>query len=448
MGVPVTVRTASLAKLVTCAALLAVVAPAHAAGQTDLLGRSAEGREIRSIRVGDPAAPVKLLVVGVIHGNERAGVAVTRQLRSSRPPPGVELWLVDDLNPDGSAAGTRQNGRGVDLNRNFPRRWRAGGRPFDTYYPGPRPLSEPESRIAHGLISRIRPEVTVWYHQALRLVVRGGGDPLLERLYARRSGLPWRRLGPLPGTAIGWQNSRLPGTTGMVVELPRGRLPRDGVRRHANAVLALARAVAPRPAVSQTGPKPPIRWRRIPFGAKRRAEMRRYARRHYGIDDWRLRDPKVIVQHYTVTDTFEAAFNTFAPDVPDQELGELPGVCAHFVVDRDGAIYQLVSTRVMCRHTVGLNWTAVGIEHVGRSDAQVLGNRRQLGASLRLTRWLQGRYGISTRNVIGHNESLSSPYHRERVARLRRQTHGDFRRASMRRYRRALSRLPEPAAPR
>jgi N-acetylmuramoyl-L-alanine amidase len=95
---------------------------------------------------------------------------------------------------------------------------------------------------------------------------------------------------------------------------------------------------------------------------------------------------------------------------------------------------------------VGLNWTAIGIEHVGRSDGEVIGNRRQLRASLRLTRWLQGRYGIRTRNVIGHNESLSSPYHRERVARLRRQTHGDMRRATMRRYRRALSRLPAPAS--
>ena len=71
----------------------------------------------------------------------------------------------------------------------------------------------------------------------------------------------------------------------------------------------------------------------------------------------------------------------------------------------------------MCRHTVGLNYTAIGIEHVGRSDGQVMGNGRQRRASLRLTRMLQGRYRIRTRNVIGHNESLSSPYHRERVAR-------------------------------
>jgi beta-N-acetylhexosaminidase len=79
---------------------------------------------------------------------------------------------------------------------------------------------------------------------------------------------------------------------------------------------------------------------------------------------------------------------------------------------------------------------------VGRSDGQVMGNRRQLRASLRLTRFLQGRFRIATRNVIGHNENRSSRYHKERVARLRNQTHGDFRRSTMVRYRRALGRLP------
>jgi beta-N-acetylhexosaminidase len=174
--------------------------------------------------------------------------------------------------------------------------------------------------------------------------------------------------------------------------------------------------------------------------------MRAYARRHYGIDDYHLRHPHVIVEHYTATNSFAATYNTFASDSPDPELHELPGVCAHFVIDRDGTIYQLVSTRFMCRHTVGLNWTSIGIEHVARSDAQVMGDRRQLRASLRLTRHLQGVFRILTRNVIGHNESLSSPYHHERVARLRRQTHGDFPRRVMRRYRRLLRHQPAPSS--
>jgi beta-N-acetylhexosaminidase len=187
-------------------------------------------------------------------------------------------------------------------------------------------------------------------------------------------------------------------------------------------------------------PQPTIVQKPIPFGAKRKAETQAYAKRHYGIDSYRLRDPKVIVEHYTVTSSFQATWNTFAPDVPDSELGELPGTCAHYVIDTDGRIYQLVPRSIMCRHTVGLNYTAIGIEHVGSSDAQVLGNARQLAASLRLTRWLRCRYGIGVKNVIGHAESLGSPYHKERVERLRTQTHGDMGRAAMRTYRAKLAR--------
>jgi N-acetylmuramoyl-L-alanine amidase len=188
-------------------------------------------------------------------------------------------------------------------------------------------------------------------------------------------------------------------------------------------------AAAPRPAIVQ---------KRIPFTAKRKREMARYAQRHYGMSDYHLRNPKVIVEHFTATNSFDSAWQTFAHDVPDVELHELPGVCSHFIVDRDGTIYQLVSTQIMCRHTVGLNWTAIGIEHVGTSDAQVMGDAKQLRASLRLTRWLKGHYGILVRNVIGHAESLSSPYHRENVASLRNQTHGDMQHSTMVRYRRML----------
>jgi beta-N-acetylhexosaminidase len=201
----------------------------------------------------------------------------------------------------------------------------------------------------------------------------------------------------------------------------------------------------PGPPVRVDALRPPIVQRPIPFGAARKREMAAYARRHYGIDTYRLRDPHVIVEHLTVTSSIDATYNVFAPDRPDPELHELPGTCSHFVVGRDGTIVQFVPLSIMCRHTVGLNWTAFGIEHVGSRDADVLGNPRQLRASLALTRWLRCKYGIRVRDVIGHNESLSSPYHRERVARLRHQTHGDWVRASMRRYRAMLRRLPCPS---
>jgi N-acetylmuramoyl-L-alanine amidase len=189
-------------------------------------------------------------------------------------------------------------------------------------------------------------------------------------------------------------------------------------------------------------PPPPIVRHYIPYPARRKREMRTYARRHYGIDDWRLRDPKVIVEHVAVAGSTSAVFAIFAPDVADVELHELPGVCSHFVVGADGTVVQLVPLSIMCRHTVGLNYTAIGIEHVGFRDADVLGDRRQLNASLRLTRWLRCRYAIAVKDVIGHNESLTSPYHRERVVALRTQTHGDWVGASMRRYRAKLRALP------
>ncbi|HEU4392570.1 MAG TPA: peptidoglycan recognition family protein [Solirubrobacterales bacterium] len=205
-----------------------------------------------------------------------------------------------------------------------------------------------------------------------------------------------------------------------------------------------ASAVGPADASPQaqaSASRPPIVKRLIPFGPKRKREMAAYSERHYGQPRWRLRHPRVIVEHMAQTGTASAVFNAFAPDVPDVELGELPNVCAHFVVGPSGRTYQLVNLRTRCRHTVGLNWTAIGIEHVGYGDGDVLGNRRQLRASLWLTHWLRCRFDIGVRDVIGHNESLSSPYHHELVPSLRRQTHGDWKHGSMRTYRRKLSRM-------
>jgi N-acetyl-anhydromuramyl-L-alanine amidase AmpD len=204
----------------------------------------------------------------------------------------------------------------------------------------------------------------------------------------------------------------------------------------AAAVLAGAGSSLPLPP-----PPPPIKAWPIPYGQQRKHEMARYSQRHYGERTWRLRHPRVIVEHMAQSGSAAAVRNTFARDVPDPELQELPNVCSHFVVADSGRIFRLVNLRTRCRHTVGLNWTAIGIEHVGYGDGDVLGDRRQLRASLRLTRWLRCRFGIRVRDVIGHAESLSSPYHRERVRSLRRQTHGDWRHSSMQVYRQRLRRL-------
>ena len=212
-----------------------------------VLGRSVEGRPVQVARIGDPAAPVKVLVVGAIHGNETAGIAVTARLRRHPPRlPGVELWVIPTVNPDGVAAATRQNARGVDLNRNFPAAWRAQGRPGDTFYSGPRPLSEPESRLVARLVRRLHPDATIWYHQALGLVDLGtAARAAAVGRYARITGLPARRLGFLPGVATRWQNRIVPGGSAFVVELRAGALDAPGVGRHARAVAAVARYLEP-----------------------------------------------------------------------------------------------------------------------------------------------------------------------------------------------------------
>jgi N-acetylmuramoyl-L-alanine amidase len=194
------------------------------------------------------------------------------------------------------------------------------------------------------------------------------------------------------------------------------------------------------PAAPSTAPRPAIHQWPIPYGPARKRQMASYSLRHYGEDTYVLSDPKVIVEHYTETSTAQEAYNTFAPDVPDSEFHELPNTCAHFLVERDGRIDQLVPLSLRCRHTVGLNWTAIGIENVGLSDQAILDDPAQISASLRLTRWLRCRFGIPPRDVIGHNESLSSPYHHDRVPAFRHQTHSDWNHADMQRYRALLAR--------
>jgi protein MpaA len=205
-----------------------------AAASVHPLGRSWQGRPITAYEVGNPnGTPV--LVVGCIHGNEQAGIAIARALERVSPPD-LDLWIVPVLNPDGAAHDTRANAHGVDLNRNFPWHWRPMGGVFAS---GPRPLSEREARIAHALILRLHPHLTVWFHQHRDMVWASGGDRRIEKVFARVSGLPYHPMPQLAGSAISWQNNALPGTTAFAAELPAG--PATDVPRYVRAVLAAAR---------------------------------------------------------------------------------------------------------------------------------------------------------------------------------------------------------------
>lgn len=229
------------AALAAAATVPAAASPRTPAPRPVLLGRSVDGRPIVAYEVGDRNSRRRELVVGCIHGDETAGIAIARRLERTAPR-GVDLWIVPVLNPDGVAAGTRGNAHGVDLNRNFPWRWqRLGG----VFYSGPRPLSEPESRLAFRLIRRLRPQVSIWFHQHLDVVDESGGNLAVERRFARLVGLRLVRLTREPGSVVGWENHSLPGTTAFVVELPAGRLSPAAVGRFARAALAVGKGGSP-----------------------------------------------------------------------------------------------------------------------------------------------------------------------------------------------------------
>ena len=204
-----------------------------------VIGYSVDHRPIVAWRFGPANAGRRVLVIGVIHGNETAGLAIVAALRHAPVPAGAALWLVPELNPDGAAAGTRQNAHGVDLNRNFPYTWQYTSVPV--YYSGPRPESEPETRAAMAFVRRIRPAVTITYHQHMDLVDMTGGDRGLSRRYAQITGLRATCLTFLPGEETRWSNHTFPGTTSFVVELPAGPVPAAEIVRHVRAVEAMER---------------------------------------------------------------------------------------------------------------------------------------------------------------------------------------------------------------
>jgi protein MpaA len=237
--------TVSLAGVLVATLATVLIVAGAAVGSPDLsghrtirLGQSVHGRQITVIETGDFDSPDKVLVVGCIHGNECAGTAVAAQLARNTPPQELDLWIIPNLNPDGAAAGTRTNAHGVDLNRNFPWRWRHLDGP---YYSGPHPLSEPESLIADKLILIIRPRIAIWFHQHLDVVDESGGNLTIESRFAALAGMRLTRLAREPGSVVGWENHHVRSGTAFVVELPPGSLSAAAPARFAHAIIAVAR---------------------------------------------------------------------------------------------------------------------------------------------------------------------------------------------------------------
>lgn len=204
----------------TATALMASPAGAGIVINRNVFGHSVQGRELVAFRLGSVNAPRRILVVGMIYGNETAGRMIAQTLLDTAPPATTEVVVVPDLNSDGAAQGRRQNARAVDLNRNFPYRWKRLGVRGDQQYSGTGALSEPESRAMAVLIGKFRPTVSVWFHQPIGVVDQSGGSVLVESRFAKILGLPLRRLQRYNGSAASWENTAYRGTTAFVVELP------------------------------------------------------------------------------------------------------------------------------------------------------------------------------------------------------------------------------------
>jgi protein MpaA len=204
------------------------------------VGHSVDGRAIRPVVLGSPDAAHRILVVGCIHGNEPAGIPIVRRLIAAGAPADTEIVAVASMNPDGCRRGTRQNAHGVDLNRNFPSNWRRIGREGSFQYSGPHPLSEPESRYAVSLVERLRPQITIWFHQHEGFIRAWGQSVASARRLARLADYPYRSVEWPFGTASNWQNHRFPGTASFVVELPAGAVPPGRIERWVRAIRRLA----------------------------------------------------------------------------------------------------------------------------------------------------------------------------------------------------------------
>jgi len=208
------------------------------------IGHSVQGRVLAPVVLGSAPPAHRLLVVGCIHGNEPAGLAVARSLARSGRVTGAEIVVLTSLNPDSCAGGTRRgNAHGVDLNRNFPSNWARIGSPGSLQYSGPRPASEPETRYFMRLVRTLRPAVTVVFHQHQDVVRAWGRSRATARRFSALLGglLPYRAWQWPYGTAANWQNHAFPGTAAFVVELPAGSVPPALVPRYVRALRALAR---------------------------------------------------------------------------------------------------------------------------------------------------------------------------------------------------------------
>jgi murein peptide amidase A len=211
----------------------------HTVIATRLYGYSLKGHPLEAFELGRRSAPLTVVALAAMHGNEPAGSVVLRALRDGTPITGVNLWVIPRDNPDGLLRDSRYNARGVDLNRNFPASWR---RQHD-HSSGTRPSSEPETRALERFLNRVDPDYVVTIHAPFHGVdTYRSKDRAFARRLSRALGLPLKSFdcdGGCHGTLTQWFNNRHDGAC-VTVEL--GAHPRHHYL-HVRAPRGLLRAI-------------------------------------------------------------------------------------------------------------------------------------------------------------------------------------------------------------
>ena len=237
-------KTFSLVFVIVALSITSASSVATAQGnilERRVIGTSIQGRPLEAIRMGDPKG-VTVAVVGVIHGNEEAGLLITDELVNMQIPKGVNLWVIPSINPDGTALDRRGNANRVDLNRNFPHGWARIGQPGYWQYAGPNRASEPETKALVSFFREIKPALGLWYHQDLNIISPGVGfEGEIRARYGAITGLPMKRItgGRYTGVAATWQKRGLKNSMAFVVELGK-TLNADEAKVHASAVLDIS----------------------------------------------------------------------------------------------------------------------------------------------------------------------------------------------------------------
>lgn len=185
------------------------------------IGHSVQGRKLVARLYGSPDATKVGVIIGSMHGTERGGIPVAKRIEKLGAPAGTALWVIRNLNPDGSRINQRGNARKVDLNRNGTHIWAAKAR-APVYYPGPSAASEPETRAYISFLESVKPDVVLIYHQ------HGTGvdsyrqkNAGLTKGLAKRMKLPVKPFncdGECTGTLTGWFNTTQAGAA-LTIEL-------------------------------------------------------------------------------------------------------------------------------------------------------------------------------------------------------------------------------------